>query len=98
MLTKQLSPWTAAPFAIVVWLLSAFVPVGVLVIALFIGAAAFVQPALTFHFEKGQRGKISFTWNYKDWIGLVILILVIVGLLEGEGPKELLALIMGGKA
>lgn len=97
MLTKPLSPWTAAPFAVVVWLLSAFVPVGILVVALFVAAAAFVSPALSFHYEKGARGKLSFTWDYKDWIGLVILILVIAGLLEGEGPKELLALVMGGK-
>lgn len=78
-------------------MLSAFLPAGILVFALFIGVAALVNPALTFHCERGSHGKMSFTWDYKDWIGLAIILVVVVALLEGVDPKELLRILTGNK-
>jgi hypothetical protein len=97
MFTRPLSPWTAAPFAIIIWLLSGFVPMGILVLVLFAGAAAFVSPMYSFSYEKNSKGGISFTWTYKDWIGIAVILCVVVALVKGMDPVAILKIITQGK-
>lgn len=97
MFTRPLSPWTAAPFAIALWMLSPFIPVGILILVLFAGAAAFVAPMYSFNFEHGPHGKVSFTWSYKDWIGLAVILSVVVALVKGMDPLAILRIITQSK-
>lgn len=40
----------------------------------------------------GKYGR-SITWDWKDWTGLIVFVVVIVGLLQGERALALLKLI-----
>lgn len=78
--------------AVVLWALSYFGSISLVAIPLLSAiSAAGVRPL--FDFEKGKKGwKLKWEWN--DWVGLVVLILVVVALINGTGPLELLDIIL----
>ncbi len=87
--------------AFILWLISIFVPITPLVIVLFlfvvVGAGIYggtirlgpapgafeVKGAVTV----GGKGKgWTFNWDWKDWGGLILLILVVAALIKGANP------------
>lgn len=86
-------PLSGAVVAIILWLLSSFLPTGPLLLVLLLSGTFLVQP-LFGREERRPDGTIRREWwTLGDWIGVAILIVVFYALWTGIDPLKILALL-----
>ena len=93
----KFSPLKSAVVALILWIFSFFIgQIMPLVVILFLAitiVAGFQRSAAVQILGSIESGKTKVSWDWTDWGGLILLILIIAALIKGINPVELIKII-----